>query len=432
MSGTCFAEMGIAVCCMDVDQSKVKKLQSGQIPIYEPGLKELVDQNVAAGRLQFTTDIAIALDSVSACFICVGTPMSESGEANLCFIESVARDIGKHLQSYAVIVVKSTVPVGTCERVRAWVAEELAARDVDIVFDVASNPEFLKEGVAVNDFMKPDRVVIGIDSQRAEDVLKDIYAGFIRMGLRIYAMDIASSEMTKYASNCFLATKISFINEMANVCEHVGADIEMVRQAMGADKRIGHQFLFPGVGYGGSCFPKDIKALISTSNKHGYAPQILEAVEAVNDRQKKIVYDKICRWCAQNGKKLSDLTFAVWGLSFKPNTDDIRESPGLALIDALTADGAQVRAHDPKAMDAARVRMQDNQRVDFVDDQYQALVDADILCVMTEWRPYRHPDAGLIAERLREKVIFDGRNILFEQMTRESGMTVIGIGRRVN
>ena len=432
VSGTCFAEMGIEVSCCDIDQGKIDGLSNGVMPIYEHGLAELVQQNAEAGRLGFTTDMAAALDGASACFICVGTPMSDSGEANLQYIESVARGIGQLLNDYTVVVVKSTVPVGTCQKVKSWVSEELSARGVDLEFSVASNPEFLKEGVAVNDFMKPDRVVIGVADERSEAVLKDIYATFIRIGLRIYTMDIASAEMTKYASNCFLATKISFINEIANICEHAGADVEMVRQAMGADKRIGHQFLFPGVGYGGSCFPKDIKALISSSKKMDYTPRILESVEAVNDDQKNTMYNKICQWCAREGIKLSDLTCAIWGLAFKPNTDDIRESPGLALANLLTADGVHVRANDPKAIAASQSEMAGNNLVSFHDDQYDALEGADVLCIMTEWRPYRHPDAELMFLKLGKKVIFDGRNILFEQMSQYDDVTVIGIGRSLN
>jgi UDPglucose 6-dehydrogenase len=428
VTGTCFAEMGNTVTCVDVDQAKVARLNRGEIPIYEPGLHELVDENRHGHRLTFTTDPVAALDGAEAAFICVGTPMADNGEADLRYVESAARAIGRHMTEWLVVVDKSTVPVGTADRVRVWVQDELAKRGSSTGFAVASNPEFLKEGSAVDDFMKPDRVVVGVADPRAEGVLRDIYAPFIRNGLRFYTMDIRSAEMTKYAANCMLATKISFINEMANMCERVGADVRQVRLGVGSDSRIGLQFLHPGVGYGGSCFPKDVRALIHTSSIHGYVPQLLTAVDEINLRQKRVIQAKLAAWCDLNNRPLSSLTVAVWGLAFKPNTDDVREAPSLDLLKDLSAAGAAVRAHDPKAEHETRRALGELRGVTYVEDAYDATEGADVLCLMTEWRPYRRPDFRRLAQQLRCKVIFDGRNQYDDVRAAAHGLTVYPIG----
>jgi UDPglucose 6-dehydrogenase len=365
---------------------------------------------------------------VQACFICVGTPSGSDGHADLQAIEAVARTIGRHLNDFVVIITKSTVPVGTAERVRGWVGEELSARDAGGDFAVASNPEFLKEGSAVEDFMRPGRVVIGVDDSRAETFLRDVYASFMRSGLRLFVMDIPSAEMTKYAANCMLATKISFINEMANICDAVGADVELVRQGVGADPRIGTKFLFPGLGYGGSCFPKDIRELIRTAEDHGFEPQIMRAVDRVNEGQKRSLQYKLQLWCELNGCAMHGLTVAVWGLAFKPNTDDIRESPAIALISDLLANGAQVRAHDPHALENASRALAGADGISFHDDAYAAVEGADVLCLVTEWRSYRRPDFNRLAALLRQRTIFDGRNQYDAERLRDYGLTVFGIG----
>jgi UDPglucose 6-dehydrogenase len=428
VTGTCFAEMGNHVSCVDVDARKVERLRAGEVPIYEPGLQELVEENAHGQRLAFTTSAKEALAGSELAFICVGTPMSENGEADLRYVESAARDIGRHLTSYCLVVNKSTVPVGSADRVRAWVREELDRRKFDVVFDVASNPEFLKEGSAVDDFMKPDRVVVGVDSERAGGLLHDLYTPFIRNGLRFYTMDIRSAEMTKYAANAMLATKISFINEIANICERVGADVRQVRLGVGADQRIGLQFLHPGVGYGGSCFPKDVRALVHTAGISGYKADLLAAVDAVNQRQKAVLLHKLKAWCELTARPLASLTVAMWGLAFKPNTDDVRDAPSLEIIRELVAAGAQVRAFDPKATHEAHKALGDLPRLTYVDDAYAATEGADVLLLVTEWRPFRRPDFRRLAEQLRGKVIFDGRNQYDEARALPYGLTVYPIG----
>ncbi len=430
VTGTCFAEMGNHVACVDVDAGKIARLRAGEVPIYEPGLNELLADNVRHRRLEFTTEARAALSGAEAVFICVGTPMSYDGRADLRYVESAARDIGRHLAAYAVVITKSTVPVGTADKVRAWVAEELAGRGAEIPFDVASNPEFLKEGSAVDDFMRPDRVVIGVDSPRAETILRDLYGSFIRNGLRLYTMDIRSSEMTKYAANAMLATKISFINEIANICERVGADVRQVRQGVGADARIGIQFLHPGVGYGGSCFPKDVRALARTAEAGGYEAELLEVVDRINTRQKQVIQRRLAAWCELRGRPLAGLTVAVWGLAFKPNTDDVREAPALDLLRDLSAAGARVRANDPKAIHETKRALGELPGVTYHDDEYDATEGADVLCLMTEWRPYRRPDFQRLATQLQAKAIFDGRNQYDDRRVREYGLDVYAIGVR--
>jgi UDPglucose 6-dehydrogenase len=428
VTGTCFAEMGNQVTCVDVDIAKVARLNKGEIPIYEAGLQELVEENVHGHRLRFTTQAAEGLAQAELAFICVGTPMSASGEADLRYVESAARDIGRHIKEYCVVVDKSTVPVGTADRVRGWVAEELTKRGVRIDFEVASNPEFLKEGSAVEDFMKPDRVVVGVSNDKAGDLLHDLYAPFIRNGLRFYTMDIRSAEMTKYAANAMLATKISFINEISNICEKVGADVRQVRLGVGADQRIGLQFLHPGVGYGGSCFPKDVRALVHTAEVAGYRAELLAQVDAVNQRQKTVMQHKLQAWCELHGRSLASMTIAIWGLAFKPNTDDVREAPSLELIKVLIAAGATVRAYDPKAIHETQRALGNLPRVTYVDDAYDATEGADVLCLMTEWRPFRRPDFRRLASQLRGKAIFDGRNQYDESRTAAHGLQLYPIG----
>jgi UDPglucose 6-dehydrogenase len=428
VTGTCFAEMGNDVTCVDVDPAKIERLSRGECTIYEPALPELLEENANTGRLRFSTDAAQALAEAEIAFICVGTPMSTHGDADLRFVESAARDIGRHLRRYCLVVDKSTVPVGTADRVREWVSQELTKRGSQIPFDVASNPEFLKEGSAVEDFMKPDRVVVGVDSERAEMLLHDLYTPFIRNGLRFYTMDIRSAEMTKYAANAMLATKISFINEIANVCELVGADVRQVRLGIGSDQRIGLQFLHPGAGYGGSCFPKDVRALVSIAEIAGYQAELLRAVDGINQRQKRLVLRKLMAWCELTNRKLSNLTVAVWGLSFKPNTDDVREAPAVDLVRDLAAAGARVRAHDPKAIEEAKRVLGESAAIEYFTDQYQATAGADVLCLMTEWRPFRRPDFRRLGEQLKAKVVFDGRNQYDEKRLVEHGLTLYSIG----
>jgi len=435
VTGTCLAEMGNHVTCVDVDAAKVAKLRKAESPIYEPGLHELLEDNVRAHRLDFTTDAAAALRGADLAFICVGTPMSASGEADLKYVQSAASDIGKHLSGYCLVVTKSTVPVGTADRVRGWVQASLAAQTgagrAGATFDVASNPEFLKEGSAVEDFMKPDRVVVGVDSPRAGALLHDLYSPFIRNGLRFYTMDIRSAEMTKYAANAMLATKISFINEIANICEAIGADVRQVRLGVGADSRIGLQFLHPGCGYGGSCFPKDVRALVHTADSAGYTPALLAAVDEINQRQKTIIHRKLMAWCELTGRTLNHLTVAVWGLTFKPNTDDVREAPSLDLVRALISAGATVRASDPKGMHEAAKALGALAGLTYHDDPYDATAGADVLCLMTEWRPYRRPEFRQLAQQLRAKVIFDGRNQYDDRKCAEYGLTVYPIGVKI-
>lgn len=420
VAGTCFAETGNDVICVDVDERKIKKLNKGEIPIYEPGLKELVDRNTHKGRLAFTTDFDRAVKNSLINFIAVGTPPGEDGSSDLRYVLGVAKSIGRAMNGYKVIVDKSTVPVGTADKVR-----EVIAAETQHPFDVVSNPEFLKEGAAIDDFMRPDRVVIGVDNPRVEALMKDLYGPFVRTGHPIIVMDVRSAEMTKYASNALLATKISFMNEIASLCELVGADVNLVRQGVGSDLRIGHQFLFPGVGYGGSCFPKDIKALIHTAQNHNMRLEILTAVESVNARQKLALVNKVKQ---QFGENLQGKTFAVWGLSFKPRTDDMREAPAIVIIEELLAAGAKIQAYDPQAMTEAR-RIFGN-RVKFTENEYDAVMKADALLIITEWNEFREPNFELLQQSLKTPYIFDGRNIYEPQKMAAMGFHYFSIGRR--
>lgn len=426
VTGTCLAEMGNTVVCVDVDAGKIERLRQGQIPIYEPGLEELVLSNYAAGRLSFTTDAAPAIAHGDVIFIAVGTPPGEDGSADLTHVLAVARTIGRHLGAGSVIVNKSTVPVGTADRVRATIEEVLAARGLVIDFDVVSNPEFLKEGDAVTDCMRPDRIVIGSSSAKAISVLRRLYAPFNRNHDRIVLMDVRSAELTKYAANAMLATKISFMNEMANIAERVGADIELVRHGIGSDPRIGYHFIYPGAGYGGSCFPKDVQALDRIARASGYDARLLQAVERVNDAQKDRLFQLID---GHFGGDLAGRTIAVWGLAFKPNTDDMREAPSRRLLEQLWQAGATVRAYDPEARDEARLIF--GERADLVlCEQAQAALDgADALVVVTEWKAFRSPDFKLLAARLAASVIFDGRNIYDPHAVEAAGIAYYGIGR---
>ncbi|MCK9419406.1 MAG: UDP-glucose/GDP-mannose dehydrogenase family protein [Nitrospirae bacterium] len=431
VTGTCLAESGNDVICMDIDERKIAMLDSGKVPIYEPGLEELIERNVAHDRLTFTVDMSKAVKKSDIIFIAVGTPPGEDGSADLKYVLAAARQIGKYMNSYKVIINKSTVPVGTAEKVKAAVADKTAH-----TFDVVSNPEFLKEGSAIEDFMKPDRIVIGADSARAMEIMQDLYAPFIRKGDRTLVMDIRSAEMTKYASNAMLATKISFINEMAIICASLGADIDSVRKGMGYDKRIGFEFMFPGVGYGGSCFPKDVKALVQTARDHGVEAKVLRAVEAVNDHQKSLLSKMIiAHFAAMSAKKsvkttkpLSGKTIALWGLAFKPRTDDMREAPSIVIINSLLRAGAAIKAHDPVAMNEARKIFK--KRVQFSEDDYEMLRGADALAVVTEWSEFRTPDFKKIKKLLKKPLIFDGRNIYNKAELRKMGFTYYGIGRR--
>ena len=425
VSGTCFADTGATVTCVDVDASKIERLQQGEIPIYEPGLDELVKKNVAAGRLKFTTDLAAVLDDVEIVFSAVGTPPDEDGSADLKYVLQVARTIGQHLNHYVVVVTKSTVPVGTARKVRQAIEEELQKRGVDIAFDVASNPEFLKEGNAIKDFMSPDRVVVGTESERAKKVLTRLYKPFLINNFRVIFMDIPSAEMTKYAANSMLATRISFMNDIANLCELVGADVNMVRAGIGSDTRIGRKFLYAGCGYGGSCFPKDVKALIKTADQAGYSLEVLKAVERVNEHQKSVLYTKLQKAFAD--RPLRGLTVALWGLSFKPETDDMRESTALVIIDKLVEAGCTIRVYDPVAMDECRRRVGDS--VVYCRDKYDAVLDADALLLLTEWKEFRLPTWGVIMKAMRRPLVIDGRNIFDAEELEEYGFEYHCIGR---
>jgi len=424
VSGTCFAEMGSHVTCVDVDQEKIDKLKRGEMPIYEPGLEELVRRNVSYGRLQFTTDLTEVLDDVEVVFSAVGTPPDEDGSADLKYVLAVARQFGQNIKKYTILVTKSTVPVGTAQKVKAAIQEELDKRGVDVPFDVASNPEFLKEGAAIKDFMSPDRVVVGTESDKAREVMTRLYQPFLIQNFRVIFMDIPSAEMTKYAANAMLATRISFMNDIANLCERVGANVDSVRQGIGRDSRIGPKFLYAGCGYGGSCFPKDVKALLHTGIDNGYHMEVIEAVERVNERQKAIVYDKIIRAVGDVKGK----TVAVLGLAFKPDTDDMRESPALIVIQRLLAAGASVRVFDPIAMDECRRRLGD--QVTYCRDIYDASNDADVFALMTEWRQFRMPSWDVIKKVMRGHVVVDGRNIYNRQELEELGFTYTRIGER--
>lgn len=410
VSGTCFSEMGVDVTCVDIDEQKIKTLCNGEVPIYEPGLTELIQRNVAAGRLHFTTQLSQCLAEAELVFIAVGTPEDKDGAADLSYVLEVAREFGRHITHSAILVVKSTVPVGTTYRVQQTVQEELARRGVEIPFAVASNPEFLKEGSAVKDFMSPDRVVVGVESEEAKRVLTQLYRPFLINNFRVIFMDIPSAEMTKYASNAMLATRISFMNDIANLCEKVGADVNMVRKGVGADARIGSKFLYPGCGYGGSCFPKDVKALIHTAHEHGCTMRVLEAVDAVNEQQKELLFHKLMMYYGGN---LQGKTVAIWGLSYKPETDDMREAPSLVLIGKLLDAGCRVQVYDPVAMPECRRRLGD--KVVYGHDMYDAAVDADALLLVTEWKAFRLPSWPTLKRIMRSPVIFDGRNIFEEK-----------------
>ena len=424
VSGACFSEVGIEVVCVDIDQKKIDNLKNGIMPIYEPGLEEIVKRNFASGRLQFSTNLGEAIQGSQVAFIAVGTPPGEDGSADLKYVLAVADEIGRTMTDYIVVATKSTVPVTTGEKVKAAIQSALYERGSDLPFAVASNPEFLKEGAAVDDFMKPDRIVIGIDDERAEEIMKRLYKPFQLNGDRIIYMDIPSAEMTKYTANAMLATKISFMNDIANLCELVGADANMVRKGIGADPRIGNKFIYPGVGYGGSCFPKDVKAIIKTGKKYGYDLRVLQAVEDVNDDQKHVLVQKIKK---HFGDDLSGKTFAMWGLSFKPNTDDMRESPAIIIIDELIEAGAKVKAYDPIAMKEAQ-HIYVGDKISYAKDAYDACVDTDALLLVTEWSEFRIPSWSAIGKLLHEKVVFDGRNIYDKKYLSEMGFTHYGIG----
>lgn len=423
VSGTCFSEMGIDVTCVDVDEQKVKSLNDGIIPIYEPGLEDMVKRNVAAGRLHFTTSLAECIDSVEVVFSAVGTPPDEDGSADLKYVLSVAKTFGQNIKKYTILVTKSTVPVGTAAKVKEAVAQELKKRGEDIDFDVASNPEFLKEGAAIKDFMTPDRVVVGTDSDRAQKVIARLYKPFMLSGERMIFTDIPSAEMIKYAANSMLATRISFMNDIANLCEIVGADVNMVRKGIGADTRIGKKFLYPGCGYGGSCFPKDVKALIKTAEKNGYEMKVLKAVEEVNEKQKSILFEKLRNH--YNGD-LKGRKIALWGLAFKPETDDMREAPALVLIDHLMEAGCIVKAYDPIAMNECKRRVGD--KVIYCKDMYDAAVDTDALLMVTEWKEFRLPSFAALKRLMNNPVIIDGRNIYDSEEMREEGFVYYKIG----
>lgn len=425
VSGTCLAETGITVTCVDVDRAKIELLNNGGIPIFEPGLAELVVRNQSDGRLFFTTSLREALKDADAVFIAVGTPPDEDGSADLKYVLGVAREIGEIIDDYIVVVTKSTVPVGTNMKVKATIKEALQKRKVSVPFDVASNPEFLKEGDAVNDFISPDRVVIGVESERAKRVMERLYHVFILNNTPIYFMDIPSAEMTKYAANSMLATRISFMNDIANLCEIVGADVEAVKKGIGSDSRIGKKFLNAGCGYGGSCFPKDVKALIKTGDENGHSLELLKAVERVNERQKEVLFKKVI---AHFGPDLKGKRFAVWGLSFKPATDDMREAPSLVLIERLVEAGAVIRAYDPVAMEECERRV--GAKIEYASNMYDALSDADALIVVTEWPEFKIPKFTFIEKALKHKIIFDGRNIYSPEQMKEFGYIYYGVGRQ--
>ena len=423
VSGTCFSEMGVDVTCVDVNKEKIEQLQHGMIPIYEPGLEEMVHKNVKAGRLHFTTDLTEVLDEVEVVFSAVGTPPDEDGSADLKYVLEVARTVGRNMNKYLVVVTKSTVPVGTAIKVKQAIREELEQRGVTLEFDVASNPEFLKEGAAVEDFMRPDRVVVGVESDRAKESMTRLYRPFMLTNDRMIFTDIPSAEMIKYAANAMLATRISFMNDVANLCELVGADINMVRKGIGADTRIGQKFLYAGCGYGGSCFPKDVKALIKTAEQNGYEMQVLKAVESVNERQKSVLFRKFVNHFSGDVK---GKTVALWGLAFKPETDDMREAPALVLIDLLLNAGVTVKVYDPIAMDECHRRIGDT--VVYCKDMYEATVDADALMLVTEWKEFRVPSWSVLKKSMNGRVVIDGRNIYERRELEENGFEYYKIG----
>ena len=426
VSGTCFAEMGVNVTCVDIDTKKIASLKSGEIPIYEPGLDDMVKRNIKEGRLKFSTSLAECLDEVEIVFSAVGTPPDEDGSADLQYVLNVAREFGRNIKKYTILVTKSTVPVGTAAKVKAAIQEELVARGEDIEFDVASNPEFLKEGAAIKDFMSPDRVVIGVDSDRAQKLMAKLYRPFMLTNNRIIFTDIPSAEMIKYAANSMLATRISFMNDIANLCEIVGADVNMVRKGIGADVRIGSKFLYPGCGYGGSCFPKDVNALIKTAERNGYDMRVLKAVEEVNERQKEILYEKLVKEFGGeanlNGKRI-----ALWGLAFKPETDDMREATSLVIIDKLAEAGADIVVYDPVAMNECRRRVGDT--VKYAKDMYDAVLGADALMMLTEWKQFRLPSWGVVKQSMRNPLVLDGRNIYDAAELAQQGFKYHCIGR---
>ena len=424
VSGTCFAEMGVNVTCVDVDQNKINSLLEGRAPIYEPGLDEMVLRNSKEGRLHFTTDLASVLDKVEIVFSAVGTPPDEDGSADLSYVLEVARTVGRNMNRYLVLVTKSTVPVGTARKVKAAIQEELDRRGADIPFDVASNPEFLKEGAAIKDFMSPDRVVVGVESEKAKELMARLYRPFLLNNFRVIFTDIPSAEMIKYAANSMLATRISFMNDIANLCELVGADVNMVRKGIGADTRIGTKFLYPGCGYGGSCFPKDVKALIRTAEKAGYTMRVLKAVEEVNERQKTVLFRKLEHYY---GGALKGKTVAVWGLAFKPETDDMREATSLVTIRLLLEAGCRVRVYDPVAMDECNRRI--GNAVEYAADMYDATLNADALLLLTEWKQFRLPSWGVIKKSMNRPLVIDGRNIYDAQEMKNLGFEYYCIGK---
>ena len=425
VTGTCLAEVGTNVTCIDIDKKKIEGLKNGVMPIYEPGLEPMVTRNYKKGKLHFSTDITSAIKDADVAFIAVGTPPGEDGSADLQYVLKVASQIGANMNSYGVVVTKSTVPVGTAKKVRAAVQEQLDARGVDVDFDISSNPEFLKEGAAIDDFMKPDRIVVGVDTAKAEETMGKLYKPFIMNGHPLIFMDIPSAEMTKYAANSMLATRISFMNDIANLCEIMGADVNAVRKGIGSDPRIGSRFIYAGIGYGGSCFPKDVKALIETGKQNNYRMRILEAVEDVNESQKSVLFNKLT---SSLGTDLSGKTFAMWGLSFKPNTDDMREAPSLVLIDKINAAGGKVVAYDPVAMPETKHMIGDI--ITYVDEPYQALDGADALLLVTEWSEFKLLDFDEVTKRLKNKLIFDGRNIYDRKEMAEMGYEYYSIGSK--
>lgn len=424
VSGTCFAEMGVNVTCVDVNEEKINSLKNGQVPIYEPGLDEMVLRNHREGRLNFTTDLTSCLDNVEIVFSAVGTPPDEDGSADLQYVLEVAREFGQNIKKYTVLVTKSTVPVGTAKKVKAVIREELEKRGVDVPFDVASNPEFLKEGAAIKDFMSPDRVVVGVESEKAKELMSKLYRPFLLNNFRVIFTDIPSAEMIKYAANSMLATRISFMNDIANLCELVGADVNMVRKGIGSDARIGSKFLYPGCGYGGSCFPKDVKALIKTAEKNGYNMSVLKAVEQVNENQKHVLFNKLSKYYGGN---LKGKTIAMWGLAFKPETDDMREATSLVTINLLLEAGCTVRVYDPVAMNECRRRIGD--KVFYAKDMYDAVLDADALLMLTEWKQFRLPSWGVVNKSMKNPLIIDGRNIYDVEELKQNGFEYYCIGR---
>ncbi len=427
VTGTCLAEMGNDVICVDNNKEKIDALLNGRIPIWEPGLDILVEKNTKENRLFFTTDIAEAVQNTDICFIAVGTPSDEDGSADLQYVLAVAKDIGKYMNSYKIVVDKSTVPVGTADKVRNTIKNELEKRNISIDFDVVSNPEFLKEGDAINDFMKPDRIVIGADSKKAAKIMHELYSPFARSHDKIIHMSVRSAEMTKYAANAMLATKISFMNDIANLCERLGADVKEVRLGIGSDSRIGYKFIYPGIGYGGSCFPKDVKAIIKMGEENNVDLKILKSVEAVNENQKKVLFNKVMQHFDNN---IKDKTFAIWGLSFKPKTDDMREAPSIVIIKLLTEQGAKIQAFDPVAIKEAKRIFKNYDNIKYTNDAYSALKNADALLLLTEWNQFRYPDFDKIKNYLNSPIIFDGRNQYDPNELKDNGFTYYSIGRK--